>query len=126
MPEIHVCTVLPAALDTPIYRSAGNYFGRTVRAIIPVNSPESAARIVVRLVERTRAEALVGTVAYALMLAARLAPRVIERMVGQQDCSSRKKSRLQLAGICSRVLIPARLAMARILEAQVALESSIG
>lgn len=79
MPEIHVCTVLPAALGTPIYRSAGNYFGRTARAIIPVYSPESAARIVVRLVERPRAEALVGTVAYALMLAARLAPRVLGR-----------------------------------------------
>lgn len=83
MPEIRVCTVLPGALDTPIYRSAGNYFGRTPRAIFPVYSPETAARIVVRLAERPRPEALVGTFAYALMLAARLAPRVLEGVVGR-------------------------------------------
>lgn len=82
IPEIRVCTVLPGALDTPIYRSAGNYFGRTPRAIFPVYSPETAARIVVRLAERPRPEALVGTFAYALMLAG-LAPRVLERMIGR-------------------------------------------
>ncbi len=109
MPEIHVCTVIASGArhaDLSVCRqlfrqNRSRDYPRSIRPSLPPGS-------FVRLVERPRAEALVGTVAYALMLAARLALRVIERMVGQQDCSSRKRSRLQLAGICPRVLIPAR------------------
>lgn len=81
-PGIRICTVLPAALDTPIYGLAGNYFGRAPRAIFPVYSPEVAAGVVVRLAERPRPEA-VGTFAYVLMIATRLAPMLLERLVAK-------------------------------------------
>lgn len=82
-PGIRICTFLAAALDTPIYGLAGNYFGRAPRAIFPVYSPEVTAGLVVRLAERPRPEALVGTFAYVLMIASRLAPMLLERLVAK-------------------------------------------
>ena len=39
-PDIHVCTLLPSAVDTPIYQHAGNYTGRAVQPIPPVARPD--------------------------------------------------------------------------------------
>lgn len=36
---IHVCTVLPGSIDTPIFRHAANYTGREIRPVPPVASP---------------------------------------------------------------------------------------
>ncbi|XXX77193.1 SDR family oxidoreductase [Sorangium sp. So ce134] len=59
-PDIHVCTLLPAAVDTPIYQHAGNYTGRAVQPIRPVLDPERVAAAMVSLAERPRREAYVG------------------------------------------------------------------
>jgi NAD(P)-dependent dehydrogenase (short-subunit alcohol dehydrogenase family) len=42
-PEIHVATVVPEAVDTPIFEHAGNYTGRQVRPIPPVLDPDEVA-----------------------------------------------------------------------------------
>jgi short-subunit dehydrogenase len=72
------------------------------------------ARIVVRLAERPRPEAPVGIFAYALMLAARLAPRVLERMVGRfaAGLQFEKGDAPPVRGNYSRASIPARSAAA--------------
>jgi short-subunit dehydrogenase len=82
-PDIHVCTVLPAAVDTPIYRKAGNYYRRKARSIFPVYSPERVARTVVRLAARPTREVRVGGFAYLLEFASRLAPGLLERFAGR-------------------------------------------
>lgn len=56
---------------------------RATRAIFPVYSPEVAAGVVVRLAERPRPEAFVGAFAYVLMIATRLAPMLLERLVAK-------------------------------------------
>lgn len=43
-PGIPICTMLPAAIDTPIYQKAGNLAGRRVRSIIPVYAVEPRKR----------------------------------------------------------------------------------
>lgn len=35
-PNIHVVTLMPQAVDTPIYQNAGNYTGRQVRPVPPL------------------------------------------------------------------------------------------
>lgn len=89
--KIHVCTVLPATLDTPFFDQAGNYFGRAARAMPPLHSPERAARKVVSLARSPRPEAHVGSSATLLSLAMRLAPgptgRALARRTRQKHFS---------------------------------------
>ncbi len=75
---IHVCTLLPATIDTPLFQKAANYTGEQVRALPPVYSPDRAARAIVSLALRPRREALVGTSAYFMSALWRLAPAAAE------------------------------------------------
>jgi short-subunit dehydrogenase len=79
-PNIHVCTVLPAAIDTPIFRHAANYTGHTARAPEPVYSAERVAATIVALAKRPRREVAVGGFAPLGMLGRTLAPAVTERL----------------------------------------------
>lgn len=76
---IHVCTVLPAAIDTPFFEHAANYTGRTIEPIPPVYTPERVASVIAGLALRPRREVFVG--AAGLMLAAHhaLMPGLYER-----------------------------------------------
>ena len=58
--DIHVCTILPASVDTPIFRHTANYTGRGVRPIPPVSSPQRVAQAIVRCVAQPRPEVVVG------------------------------------------------------------------
>src|SRR5918994_2114334 len=40
-PDIHVCTVLPAAIDTPLFQHGANFTGRAARPMPPVYSAET-------------------------------------------------------------------------------------
>ena len=59
-PGIHVCTVLPSVIDTPFFEHAANFSHHKVRAAPPVYAPEKVAETVVGLVDRPRAEVVVG------------------------------------------------------------------
>jgi NAD(P)-dependent dehydrogenase (short-subunit alcohol dehydrogenase family) len=59
-PGIQVCTVLPSVIDTPFFEHAANFSHHRVRAAPPVYTAEKVAETVVGLVERPRAEVVVG------------------------------------------------------------------
>lgn len=61
-PEIHVCTVLPASIDTPFYRHAANRMGRRPKPPGPIYPPEAVARAIADLAERPRRQVYVGSV----------------------------------------------------------------
>jgi NAD(P)-dependent dehydrogenase (short-subunit alcohol dehydrogenase family) len=44
-PGIDVVTILPQAVDTPIFEQAANYSGRRVRPIPPLSEPEDVAKV---------------------------------------------------------------------------------
>jgi NAD(P)-dependent dehydrogenase (short-subunit alcohol dehydrogenase family) len=80
-PDIHVCSLLPYAIDTPHFQSGGNVRGRHARAMPPVQSPEKVARAMVRLAARPRRELHVPRAA-VLGLAAHWAfPKTTERLL---------------------------------------------
>src|SRR5437773_4760580 len=58
--DIHICTVMPASIDTPIFQHAANYTGRAIRPIPPVYKAELVARTIVRLTVHPRREVVVG------------------------------------------------------------------
>ncbi|HEU4461399.1 MAG TPA: SDR family NAD(P)-dependent oxidoreductase, partial [Solirubrobacterales bacterium] len=58
--EIHVATMAPQAVDTPIFDHAGNYTGRRVRPIPPVLDPEEVARGIELCAENPKREVNYG------------------------------------------------------------------
>jgi hypothetical protein len=81
-PGIEVCTVLPGAVDTPIYRHAANYVGHQIRPLPPVITTERVVAAVVRSVDRAKAEIVVGSVHHLGARAHRAIPRLYDRLVG--------------------------------------------
>ncbi len=82
--DVHACTVLPAAIDTPIFQHAANYTGRAVKAMPPVVAPERVADAIVDLVRRPQREVFVGNAARALSLVSNLAPGLVEQLMARQ------------------------------------------
>ncbi len=80
--RIHVCTVMPATIDTPFFQHAANYTGRATKALPPVYSPERVARTIVSLVRWPRREVFVGNVARMFWWQYLFAPGLTERLMG--------------------------------------------
>jgi short-subunit dehydrogenase len=80
-PAIHACTVLPAAIDTPIFRHAANYTGRQPRGPEPLYSPARVAAAVVGLARRPRRERVVGGFGFLPRLGHAIFPSLTERIV---------------------------------------------
>jgi NAD(P)-dependent dehydrogenase (short-subunit alcohol dehydrogenase family) len=43
--DIHVCNVMPAAIDTPLFQHAANYTGRAVKARVPAGKGRTRHRL---------------------------------------------------------------------------------
>lgn len=78
-PQIRVCAVLPAAIDTPIYRRAANFTGRQVRPIRILHPPEAVGAAVVRVARRPARQAFAGWSARPAVAAATIAPSAAAR-----------------------------------------------
>jgi len=90
-PNIHVCTVMPATIDTPLFNHAANYTGRQPKAMNPVYSAEHVAEAIVGLVERPQREIIVGQAGYLMVAQNSLAPDLYERTMAQQVDSDHLK-----------------------------------
>lgn len=79
-PEIHVATVVPEAVDTPIFEHAGNYTGRQVRPIPPVLDPDEVAAGIEACAEDPRREVSYGRAGRALEVLHAAAPPLYRRL----------------------------------------------
>ena len=82
-PDIHVCTVLPASIDTPLFQHAANYTGRAIKPLSPVVSVGRVADAIVRSAEQPKRERVVGGAGRFVVLARTLAPAVQERVMAR-------------------------------------------
>jgi NAD(P)-dependent dehydrogenase (short-subunit alcohol dehydrogenase family) len=76
--DIHVCTILPYAIDTQHFETAANELGLAPHAMPPAQSPEKVARAIVRLSARPRRTMYVPRVAALGVLVHALWPRTTE------------------------------------------------
>jgi short-subunit dehydrogenase len=83
-PDIHVCTILPASIDTPLFQHAANYTGKAVKPLEPIYDVDMVAQEIVRLAIHPRREVYVGGSGFMLGLMSTLAPPVAERMMAKQ------------------------------------------
>jgi NAD(P)-dependent dehydrogenase (short-subunit alcohol dehydrogenase family) len=81
-PDIHLCTLAPGSVDTPIYTSAANYAGFVGRPPPPVDAPEKMAAAIVDLADRPRAEVSVGATNRLIELGFTTMPGVYDALVG--------------------------------------------
>jgi len=80
-PNIHACSILPFAIDTPHFESGANYFGKQAHALPPVQSPAKVAEAIVLLARRPRRELHVPRIALAGLAVHALMPRAVERLM---------------------------------------------
>lgn len=81
--DIQVCSVLPAAIDTPFFQHAANFSGRHVQAMPPVYAPEDVAQAVVGLIDDPQQEVIVGRFGKIAATQRRLAPSLTTRLTGR-------------------------------------------
>jgi short-subunit dehydrogenase len=82
--NVRVCTVLPSAIDTPLWHHAANFSGRAIKAVNPTYDPMKVARTIVRLAERPRREVVVGSAGRLQGLLHALSPRLFDAVTVRQ------------------------------------------
>jgi NAD(P)-dependent dehydrogenase (short-subunit alcohol dehydrogenase family) len=81
VPDIDVATILPQAVDTPIFAHAGNYSGRAVRPVPPMVDPHEVARGIVRCARTPTREVTYKRAGRALELLHSFAPDLYGRVL---------------------------------------------
>lgn len=76
-PDIHVCDVFPAFIDTAGLRHAANYRGREVKPLPPLYNPFDVAQAMVDLAQRPRPAVTVGQSATVARIAHFLFPGLL-------------------------------------------------
>lgn len=79
--DVHICTIFPGPVDTPLYRYAGNYTGSTVGPSGRILPADKVARAIVSCAERPRREIVVGSSVRALETLHALSPALYERTI---------------------------------------------
>lgn len=79
--DIHVCTILPQSVDTPIFRHGANYTGRKAKPVPPVVDPQRVVRAILRSVEHPRLQRTVGGWGRLLEAGHAVAPGLFGRLV---------------------------------------------
>jgi short-subunit dehydrogenase len=77
---VHVCTVMPAAHDTPFFDHAANYTGHEIQAPKPLHDPYDVVETIVRLARDPRDKEIVGTDGLIKVLMKNVLPGVAEKM----------------------------------------------
>ena len=77
--DIEIATILPTAVDTPIFAQAANFSGRRVRPVPPVVDPWTVADGIVRCAADPKREVTYGRVARLLELVYAFAPALYQR-----------------------------------------------
>jgi NAD(P)-dependent dehydrogenase (short-subunit alcohol dehydrogenase family) len=78
--DVHVTTLAPQAVDTPIFDHAANYSGHRVRAIPPVLSPDEVAAGIEACAESPKIEVNYGRAGRGLEILYALAPPLYRRL----------------------------------------------
>jgi short-subunit dehydrogenase len=90
--NIHVCTVMPAAHDTPFFDHVGNYTGHEVQAPRPLHDPQDVVATLVRLATDPKDRTMVGADGVVKVLLKSFAPGISENL------SAKAMQKIQMEG----------------------------
>jgi short-subunit dehydrogenase len=78
--DIHVCTIMPTAHDTPFFVHAANYSDHEITPPQPLHDPRHVVDAIVRVAQNPRDKKIVGADGVVKLIAANLMPPVSEKM----------------------------------------------
>lgn len=81
-PEIYVCDLFPAFLDTPGILHAGNYTGKVLKPAPPVYDPIRVAQAMLKVAQRPSVNAYVGSMSLLLKLGHAVFPELMTKATG--------------------------------------------
>lgn len=81
--NIHVCTVMPMAMDTPFFEHAGNYTGRKAVPVPPLYDPRQVIDAIFRLASEPEDEIIVGSAGKVMDFAHDLVSTLTEHVLGR-------------------------------------------
>lgn len=80
---IHVCTVLPASMDTPFFEHAANYTGHEPTPIPPVYDPEEVVKAIHKLAAEPEDEVTVGGAGKLMAASHAVAAGITDRLMAK-------------------------------------------
>jgi short-subunit dehydrogenase len=60
LPDVHICVLSPASIDTPLWQRGANYSGRAIKPLDPVHPVEQVANVLVNLIRYPQREVFAG------------------------------------------------------------------
>ncbi|WP_040664643.1 SDR family NAD(P)-dependent oxidoreductase [Nafulsella turpanensis] len=78
--NIHVCTVLPSIIDTPIYQHAANYSGNSINPPTSATPVEKVVEAILKLTAKPTKEVFVGKRNQAIRLGRSMAPGFFDKI----------------------------------------------
>lgn len=81
-PQIHICDLFPAFLDTPGISHAGNYTGKKLIPAPPVYDPVRVAQAMVKVALKPTSNTYIGSVSYLFKFGHAIFPELITGIVG--------------------------------------------
>jgi short-subunit dehydrogenase len=81
-PEIYVCDLFPAFLDTPGISHAGNYTGKVLKPAPPVYDPNRLALAMLQVAANPRSNTFVGSASLLLKISHALFPELMTNLTG--------------------------------------------
>ena len=81
-PDIYICDVFPAFLDTPGILHAGNYTGKALKPAPPVYDPVRLAQAMLKVAENPSSNTYVGSASLLLKFSHALFPEIINQITG--------------------------------------------
>jgi len=82
--DVHVCTVMPMAMDTPWFDHASNYSGHEAQPIPPVYDPKEVIDAYVRLATKPEDEVIVGGAGKFMSALHSIFPGLVEGMMQKE------------------------------------------
>jgi short-subunit dehydrogenase len=79
-PHVHVCTVCPSSIDTPLWQRGANYSGRKIKPLDPVHPVEQAAAVMLGLARNPRREVFAGATGWIMAEQHNADPELTETM----------------------------------------------
>lgn len=78
--HIHVCTVLPSIVDTPVYQHAANYSGESVNPPTSATPAQEVVKAILSLTQKPQREVFVGKRNLPIRLGRKLAPSLFDKV----------------------------------------------
>lgn len=78
--HIHVCTVMPSVIDTPIFQHSANYTGKAINPPVSAVPAQKVAEVILSLVKNPQKEVYVGKSTFLMRLTRFLSPTLFDHM----------------------------------------------